>query len=391
MAFSVLLGGASGAVFGFFGNALTRQGLSSLWGQVGSRPRNAPAPPPPATAEEASTVAVIDRVSPAVVSIVIRAKVGTRVLRTPFDEFFGSPFELGPFTQDGPPAERQIGGGSGFIVSSDGYILTNRHVVDEKEATLTVVSSDGKEFGAKVVALDPILDLAVIKISAADLPVVTLGDSDRIRIGESALAIGNALGSFRNTVTKGIISGLNRRIVAGDDRGASEVIEDAIQTDAAINPGNSGGPLVNLHGEVIGIAAAVERPAQGVGFAIPINIAKRAIDDARMLGRITRPRLGVRYVIVDKEVTDKEKLAVDHGALVVGEDGEAVLPNSPAAKAGIKSGDIIFSVDGTAVTDTTTLAKLITRHRPGDAVTLLVMRQDKQLVLNAVLDEFPSK
>lgn len=392
-AIAVLVGGVSGAVFGVLGSMISSGSFKLPRGlSFGNERSDAPSPLPPATAEEASTVAVIDRANPAVVSIVLFAKVSARGIQpSPFEEFFGFPFDVLP-QESGASREVRVGGGSGFIVSGDGYILTNRHVVDEPEARMVAATSDGTEYAAKMIAVDPVLDLAVVKIEAQNLPTVPLGDSDRVRVGETVIAIGNALATFQNTVTKGIVSGLNRRIVAGDARGQSEVIEDAIQTDAAINPGNSGGPLVNLRGEVIGIATAVERPAQGVGFAIPINIAKRAVDDAKTLGRITRARLGVRYVMVDKEVQEKEKLTVDHGALVVGGgNGEAIVRNSPAAKAGVLERDVIVSLDGVAVDLKNTLAKLITRHRPGDTVALELARGAQKLILRPTLDEFPSK
>ena len=288
---------------------------------------------------------------------------------------------------------RVVGGGSGFLVSSDGMIVTNKHVVDGTDATYEVVLSDGRKFPGKVLARDPLLDLAIVKIEGTDFPTLALGDSDALKVGQTVVAVGNAFSELANTVTKGIISGINRRIVAGGI-GGSEVIEEAIQTDAAINPGNSGGPLVNLAGEVIGVNVAVNRDAQGVGFAIPINAAKDVITSVRENGRIVRPWIGVRYILITPEFVKAKNLTVNHGALVVRGDTPtdlAVIPGSPADTAGIKENDIILSVDGKDITEAHSLAVRIRGKKSGDQVTLIVSSQGKERPVVLTLGELKSQ
>lgn len=293
-----------------------------------------------------ATVEAVKRVSPAVVSIIIKRE----------DVFFGGLDE--------------VGGGSGFLVSEDGMIVTNRHVVGDKNAEYTAVLADGRKLPLKVLAIDPLIDLAVAKVEATGLPTATLGDSDKIELGETVIAIGNALGELRGTVTKGIISGINRRVVAGDGFGQSEVIEEAIQTDAAINPGNSGGPLINIRGEVVGVNVAVSRGAQGVGFAVPANTARRIVESVQKTGRIVRAWLGVRYTVTAD------------GARV-----RDVVKGSPAEKAGLKKDDIITKIDGKPVNEEHSLGSFITPKSPGDVVTLTVKRADAETTVRVTLEE----
>ncbi|MBX4201062.1 trypsin-like peptidase domain-containing protein, partial [Candidatus Parcubacteria bacterium] len=261
--------------------------------------------------------AIIDSVksaSPSVVSIVISKNlpVYEQQFINPFGDMPGFGIQIPQYVQKGTKYQ-EVGAGSGFIVSSDGLILTNKHVVSDKEAEYTVLTSDGTEFSAKVVALDPVQDLAVIKLqSDATFPAIKIGDSSGIQIGQGAIAIGNALGQFSNTVSVGVVSGLGRTVSASGAQGFSETLEGIIQTDAAINPGNSGGPLVNLRGEVIGINTAMADNAQSIGFAIPINIAKKDIDQIIKTNKIVYPFLGVRYVAVDEQVKEKYNLPVDY-------------------------------------------------------------------------------
>ena len=246
---------------------------------------------------------------------------------TPFDGFFGqgSPFNFffgnqipQPAPRKVPQGKQTIGGGTGFVIdSAKGLILTNRHVVDDTEADYTVLTNDGKKYEAKVLIRDSGNDLAIAQIKDAKLPALEFGDSDKIQIGQTVIAIGNALGEYRNTVTKGVISGTARNVVAGDSQGSSESLEGVFQTDAAINPGNSGGPLVNLSGQVIGINTAVNREGQLIGFAIPSNEAKRLVDNYQKYGKVVRPYLGIRYVLVTSEIARANDLSVDYGALVV--------------------------------------------------------------------------
>lgn len=351
----------------------------------------------PLTDHEAAVETVVSKVSPAVVSIVATKDLPVieQFFVNPFgndqffNEFFPFQFRIPQYRQKGTE-KQEVSAGTGFIVSEDGTILTNRHVVDIEDADFTVIFSDGSREKAEVLAKDPVEDIAVLRVGRRGLPTVTLGDSDGIKVGQTAIAIGNSLGKFQNTVSVGVISGLARQIAAGDQRGASEVIEGAIQTDAAINPGNSGGPLLNLKGEAIGINTAIVVGSQNVGFAIPINKAKKALDDVRGLGKITYPFLGVRYVLVTQEIKEARGLSVDHGALIIGSsDGRepGVQPNSPAQKAGLREGDVILSVNGERVDENHSLAALIQKHRVGETVTLRVLSGSDERDVSVTLAE----
>lgn len=342
---------------------------------------------------EQAVIGAVDRNANAVVSIIVSKDVAI-IEQCPYNPFSDLPPEFQKFFQFefNQPCQkgverREVGGGSGFIVSEDGLIVTNKHVIGDSKASYTVFTSNGKKYEAKITALDPVLDLAIIKIDTSGLPAVRLGDSDAIKLGQTAIAIGNALGEFRNTVSVGVISGLARNIVASGG-GAVERIEGVIQTDAAINQGNSGGPLLNLKGEVIGINVAMVSGAQNIGFAIPINQAKKAIESVRRIGKIITPYLGVRYLIITPESAKKEKLPVENGVLVRGDkDGPAVMPNSPASKAGIQAEDIIVEIDGNKITQENSLALLIKKYNVGDMITLKILRNGKTLELKATLEE----
>jgi serine protease Do len=286
------------------------------------------------------------------------------------------------------------GAGTGFIITSDGLILTNKHVVSDQTATYQVIMLDGKTYDAKVQSLDPVNDLAVIKIEARNLPVVELGDSEGLQIGQWVVAVGNALGQFQNTVTSGIVSAKDRKIQASDSSGGStETLSNLIQTDAAINSGNSGGPLVNLAGQVVGINTAVASNAQGIGFAIPINSAKSAIESIRKTGKIVRPYLGVRYFEITPTIAKQYSLSVDHGALV--QRGSnltdfAVVPGSPADKAGIVENDIILEVAGQRIDENNTLLSLIQEHQVGEEITLKVLSKGSGKEVKIKLEESKS-
>jgi 2-alkenal reductase len=275
-------------------------------------------------------------------------------------------------------------------MSEDGYVVTNRHVVSDADASFIVVTSEGRELPATVVAKDAFLDIAVLDVGGDGYPVAKLGDSDNLRPGQTVIAIGNTLSEYRNTVTKGVVSGMDRRVVAGE-YGSDEVIENAIQTDAAINLGNSGGPLINLLGEVVGVNTAVSFEGQSIGFAIPINDVKKVVDDIRQYGRIVRPWLGVRYVSLDEEFSLEHGIASTVGALVVpGEDAAstpAVVVGSPADLAGIVAQDIILSVNGIAISEDQPLGSLIADCEPGQTVEMRVARGNDILTLNATLGE----
>lgn len=308
-----------------------------------------------------------------------------------FEDFFGDGFGS-PFSrqcESGKTQKREIGGGSGFIISEDGMILTNKHVVEDEKAEYTVLTNDGNKYPAKVLARDPVQDLAVIKIEKTGLTPAALGDSDGIKLGQTAIAIGNALAEFRNTVSVGVISGLARSITA-QGFGSSEDLNDLIQTDAAINPGNSGGPLLNLRGEVIGINTAVASGAQSIGFAIPINHAKRDIDSVKKNGKIVAAYIGVRYIAVTPEIAEKQKLEVDYGALVRGSDeGPGVVVGSPADKAGIRAEDIILEINGVKIDKDRSLSSLVQQYSVGDKVSLKIQRGKQKLTVSATLEERP--
>jgi len=351
-----------------------------------------------AVAYEQAIIDAAKNVSPSVVSIVISKNVPV------YEEQFINPFgDNSPFifqipqqVQNGTQYQ-EVGAGSGFIVSADGLVLTNKHVVSDNKADYTVFTNDGKKYSAKVLALDPVQDLAVIKIQlgktdAIDtkFQAVTLGDSSGIQIGQTAIAIGNALGQFRNTVSVGVVSGLGRTISASDQTGnISETLENIIQTDAAINAGNSGGPLLNLKGEVIGIDTAMAQGADSIGFAIPINMAKKDIDQVSKTNKIVYPFLGVRYILVDDKVKQKYSLSVDYGALVLsGTNGEpAVTAGSAAAKAGIKENDVILSINGEKIATNNSMATIIQKFNAGDKIILHILRNNKEQDIDATLGE----
>ena len=284
----------------------------------------------------------------------------------------------------------KIGGGSGFIVNKNGTILTNKHVVADPRAEYQVITNDNKKYTAEVLSRDPVDDLAILKIKATNLPVVKLGNSTDLELGADVLAIGNALGMFKNTVSRGIISGLSRSIrAATNPMVAAQELRGLIQTDAAINPGNSGGPLVNMDGEAIGINAAIVFGAQNLGFAIPIKYAERDLDDLEQFGRIKRPLLGLRYVNVDENMKDRMKLTVDYGAMVVGQmpHSQAIIPNSPAHKAGLKEKDIVLECDSVKITPEWTIQDILEEKEVGDILKMKVMRGKKTFAVEVKLTE----
>ncbi len=328
---------------------------------------------------EKKVVQVVEDNIPAVVSIVASKYVEREIIS--LDDIFS----FSPETETDKRERREEG--TGFIISQDGFILTNRHVVEDEDAKYTAILSTGEAVEAKVMARDPIQDLAVLKVKKEDLPVVDMGNSDTVRPGQTAIAIGNALGEFQDTVSKGVISGLGRRVVARG-RMTAEVLDDVIQTDAAINFGNSGGPLLNLKGEVIGINTATTMYAEGIGFAIPINAARRVIEGAKGDGRVIYPFLGVQYLIVDRNLKESENLEVDYGALIVsGREHPAITPESAADKAGLKEGDIILEFEGEKITVENSLARIIVRYDPGDEVKIKILREGEEKEISLTLGE----
>ena len=354
----------------------------------------------PQTTQEEKIIQVVEDVSPAVVSIIVTKDVSIieQYYTNPFEgfeEFFGQPFELQvpEYRQEGTE-KKEIGGGTGFIVSQDGTIITNAHVVSDEEADYTVFTNDGEKYSAEVLARDSFRDLAVIKIKLEGVKTfstVELGNSDNLQIGQTVVAIGNALGEFRNTVSVGVISGLGRQVTASGG-GMVETLEDVIQTDAAINSGNSGGPLLNLNGEVIGINFAMAQGAENIGFAIPVNKAKKDIQQVKTLGKIVYPYLGIYYCLIDEDVQKDYSLSVDYGAWI-GRDKycqpyeKSVLPGTAAEKAGLKGWDIILEFDNKIITKDNSLAKIIQNYNPGDKVVLKILREGKEKNIEVVLEE----
>ncbi len=346
----------------------------------------------PLTFQEEAVIRTVKETSPAVVSIIVTKDLPIieRFFYDPFfEEFFGRPFEFEiPNQQQKRVERREIGGGTGFIISQDGLILTNKHVVLDEKADYTVLANDARRFPARVLARHPVYDLAILKIEGNQFPIVELGDSDKLRVGQTVIAIGNVLGELENTVSLGVVSGLGRTITAVG-RGVVITLEDVIQTDAAINRGNSGGPLLNLRGEVIGINTAMVIGGENIGFAIPINQAKRAIEQIKALGKIVYPFLGVRYVLITEELQNRNNLPVDYGAWILkGERGEpAIFPGSAAERAGLKEGDIILEFNQEKITPRNSLAKIIMKYNPGDKITLKVSRKGEEKFFEVVLGE----
>jgi S1-C subfamily serine protease len=282
--------------------------------------------------------------------------------------------------------------GSGFIFDSNGWILTNKHVVDGADQ-ISVQLNDSRVFPGRVYGIDTLTDLAIVKIDATGLPAAPLGSSDELQLGQLAIAIGNPLGTFENTVTTGVVSGLGRQIRAGDTVGtSSEQLNNLIQTDAAINPGNSGGPLINSAGQVIGINTAVNQNAQGIGFAIPINVARPIMKLAVAGKKIARPWIGVYYTPVDAQLAKDRGLSVNHGVLIdaAANGAPGVFPGSPAAKAGLKDGDIVVAVDGDPVDQDHDLSTRILPHVPGDVVALSVIRGGRTMEIRVTLGTLPA-
>lgn len=339
---------------------------------------------------EEKIIKTVEEVSPSVVSVAVYKNMPVyQYQQNFFDDFFGNPFGGFVTPQIKGYEKQEVGAGSGFIVSEDGLILTNKHVVEDKTAEYKVVMSDSKEYDAKVLARHPAQDLAILKIEGSGFKALKLGDSSNLQIGQTVIAIGNALGEFQNTVSVGVISGLSRSIIASNGQ-MRETLENVIQTDAAINSGNSGGPLLNLLGEVIGINTAVASQAQGIGFALPIDLAKRDIEQVKAENKISYPFLGVRYVLITSEIAKQENLSVDYGALVSrgSDNSPAVVVGSPAAKAGLREKDVILEFNGVKIDQEKTLAKAISEYLPGDKITVKILRNNKQFLADIILGEW---
>lgn len=335
--------------------------------------------------EESQVVKTIRKVLPAVVSITISKYL--TVFENPFrsnplgfEEFFAVPKGK---------KKVKVGGGSGLIVDKSGIILTNRHVVIDPKAEYVVVLNDKRKFKAKVIARDQINDIAIIKIEEKNLPILELGDSSNLELGQTVVAIGNTLGNFANTVSVGVVSGLSREIKAIDAvEQKVQSLKGLIQTDAAINPGNSGGPLVNTQGKIIGINAAMVFGAENVGFAIPVNTAKKDLADLKKYGKIRQPFLGLRYIPISERLKKEFNLPVNYGALVISEEipgGEAVVHGGPAEKAGIKEADIILEIQSKKITLKNSLQDILQDFKVGDEIKLKVLRKSEENLFKAIL------
>lgn len=319
------------------------------------------------TEEESAVIDVVENSSPAVVSVVEKSVV--------FDLFSG-------------PRMTESSIGTGFAVEED-IIVTNKHVVQSDSAEYTVVGDsstygeEGKKYAVVKIYRDPFNDLALLKIENGDLPVLTLGNSDKIKVGQSVIAIGNALGRFSNTVTKGVVSGIGRGITAqGGVFGRTEVLEDVIQTDAALNPGNSGGPLLNLGDEVIGVNVAIGQGTENIGFALPVNRVKDLIENFKGNKKIARPFLGISYEMVTKDVADLRGLV--EGAFV-----REVINDSAADEAGMRVNDIVTHMDDVRVNEENPLGREILKYKVGDEVELKIWRNGKEVEVTAKLKEAP--
>lgn len=318
------------------------------------------------TQEESSVAAIAEKVGPSVVSILTETR--TRA-------FYGT-----------TTAE---GAGTGIVVSKDGYIMTNNHVI-ESATSVAVVDHTGERYeDVTVIGRDPLNDIAFLKISGKnDFTPAVLGNSSTVRIGQQVIAIGNALGQYSNTVTSGIISGLGRPVTASTNSGDTESLTDLIQTDASINEGNSGGPLVNAAGQVIGINTAIIENANGIGFSIPINSTKGVLAGVLATGKINRAYLGINYLTITADVARQYDLPVNSGAYIYSESRSAIASNGPAANSGIKQGDIITKVNNDSVGSAGGLSSIIGQYRPGDTVTLTYLRGNAERTATVTLGSY---
>ncbi len=357
--------------------------------------------------DDKRVIRIVEKVMPSVVSIVISKHLEDLEKELPKEMF--------PFIPEGAGGRRpgigkgagagtlkipsdmvdkngmvQVGGGSGTVVAPDGLILTNKHVVADRRAAYTVILDGDRRFPAEILSRDPINDVAILKIGAGGLPFLKLGDAAKLKLGQSVIAIGNALGIFRNTVSLGIVSGLSRSVTAqAEPDAAPQEMRGLIQTDAAINPGNSGGPLVDKNCLVVGVNTAVVSGAQSIGFAIPVNAARRDLEDIARYGRIRRPLLGLRYLMIDDDLRAKLDLPVDYGALAIRESNHdgAVVPESPAAKAGLREKDIVLSLNGARLDRDHPIQDFLENLNVGDEIALTVLRGAKRFEAKLTLAE----
>lgn len=395
---TILISSIFGSIFGFMAGGIVEKIVPSLYKKFPSAltqdQRAKDIIRETVIQEDSAVIDVVEKSAPAVVSIIISKDVPK------VQDFFSNPFEFPDFfdpfgtppdqNNQGGTEKQKIGGGSGFLITSDGLIVTNKHVVSDSTAEYTVITNDDKEHKAVVLAQDPINDIAVIRIEGTDYPTLNLGGSDELKIGQTVIAIGNSLGEFTNTVSRGIVSGLRRNVTASGGFGQTERLTNIIQTDAAINPGNSGGPLLDINGDVIGVNVAVAQGAQNIGFALPSNQIKKVVEQVKATGKISTPYLGVRYIPIDKIIQKENSLPFDYGVLV--SRGEkitdfAVIPGSPADKVGIVENDIILEFNGTKIDEKNGLGDFVSRYNVGDEVALKIWHKGNEKTLKLVLAE----
>ncbi|MEA2089110.1 MAG: trypsin-like peptidase domain-containing protein [Patescibacteria group bacterium] len=324
--------------------------------------------------EQTETISAIDQAKKSVVSI-IKTEELTKIITD----------DLGQTQIDAN--FKQVSGGSGVIVSRDGLILTNKHVVDFGDK-YSIILNNGKIYNGEVVARDPLKDLALVKIDEQNLPVIKFVNSQNLKIGQTVIAVGYAMGRYKNSVTKGIISGLHRDLIATDSKGKVESLSNIIQTDAAINPGNSGGALINLNGELIGVSVATELSGQNVGFAIPANSANKAVKSYKKYDKIIRPKLGVRYSMLNPTIEKFIGLPRKQGAWIHSNNALSVVPDSPAEKAGLLENDIIFEINAIKITEDLPLCEVVSFYEPEQTIGLKVQRGNKIIILKVILGSF---
>ena len=328
------------------------------------------------TPENSVIISVVKKTLPGVVTIGVKSATPTPPQVNPFNPF--SFFQIRPSQST---VEQNIA--SGFIVSPDGMIITNKHAVSDSTVTYEVITSNDQKYAVTNIYRDPLNDIAVLKINANNLTPLPLGDSSNLVLGQMVIAIGTPLGEFRNTVTHGIISGLGRGIQAGSPfQGEVEQLNNIIQTDAAINPGNSGGPLIDANGQVIGVNTALDVAGENIGFAIPVNVVKTVLNRFNSTGQFNQPFVGIRYSIITPGIANSEN--IPQGAYV-----ESVVAGSPAQKAGIQTHDIIIKIDGQSVDASHDISQIITGKKTGDKITVELWRNGKTQTLNVTLGTSP--
>lgn len=330
-------------------------------------PKGSPLEIQKVVSEESAVISAVEKTSSSIVAIG-----STQQVINPFD-----PYAI--------PKNQSSTVGTGFVISDKGIVITNKHVVLDPRISYNVITRDGKKYETKKIYRDSVLDLAIVQIEGSNLRPLEIGDSSKIQVGQTAIAIGNALGKFTNTVTTGVVSGLGRAVTAGNVfEGSYETLDNLIQTDAAINPGNSGGPLLNSAGQVIGVNVATTEGAQNIGFAIPVNAIKPIIDEFLTKGSIIRPYLGIRYRFISKDVAILNE--VPRGAYI-----QEIIGGSPAQKAGLQAGDIIQKINDKTIDSETVIGDVVSKANIGSKVDLQVWRDGKTLNISATISESPNQ